>query len=314
MRLKKSIFLGIILISIILIQNCACAVNAFERYNKGCQYQGKGMYKEAIDCYNRAIEQNPGYVEAYLRRGNCYGKLKEFSKAIDDFNKVIELNPRHAMAYNNRGAIYSNLGEDSRAMDDYNKTIKLNPRHKLAYYNRGNVYRILKEYSKAMDDYNKAIELYPGCAMAYKNRATIHWINGSFKNVINDYEEAIKIQPDNKYLQILCYIAKDRVGENEKESLIKFYESHKDGKWPEPVIEMLLGNITPEKCIESASSNNPKTDREQKCEAYFYIGEFYLINNDKAKAKGFFEKCINTGVKNLFEFGLAKVELEKLKE
>jgi len=44
----------------------------------------------------------------------------------------------------------------------------------------------------------------------------------------------------------------------------------------------------------------------------FYIGEWYLMNNDNEKAKEYFEMCITKGQGNQNEIYLAKAELNRL--
>ena len=40
---------------------------------------------------------------SYNERGITYGKIGQYDQTISDFNKAIEINPRFAEAYNNRG-------------------------------------------------------------------------------------------------------------------------------------------------------------------------------------------------------------------
>jgi tetratricopeptide (TPR) repeat protein len=99
----------------------------------------------------------------YSNRGVAYGNLKQYERAIEE-------DPNFAEAYYNRGVAYGNLKQYERAIEDYNKAIELDPNHTSAYYNRGNAYYYLKQYERAIEDYNKTIELDPNHAKAYNNR------------------------------------------------------------------------------------------------------------------------------------------------
>ena len=82
------------------------------------------------------------------------------NKAISDYNKAIELNPRFADAYVIRGLAYAQgKGQFDKAIADYNKAIELNPRYAKAYYNRGLAYFFKKEYDNAWNDINRAQDL-----------------------------------------------------------------------------------------------------------------------------------------------------------
>jgi tetratricopeptide (TPR) repeat protein len=61
----------------------------------------------------------------------------EFGDALADYNKAIELNPRFAEAYNNRGNLKQDEGDTEDAFADYQRAIKLKPDFGVAYYNRG---------------------------------------------------------------------------------------------------------------------------------------------------------------------------------
>ena len=82
-----------------------------------------------------------------------------YEQAINDFNKTIELNPKYAEAYTSRGIYYYASGIPRLAINDFNKTIELNPQNADAYYMRGSTYEMLGNTQQATKDYDKAIEL-----------------------------------------------------------------------------------------------------------------------------------------------------------
>ncbi|XP_057676314.1 tetratricopeptide repeat protein 1 [Corythoichthys intestinalis] len=49
------------------------------------------------DC-SRALELNPDYVKALLRRAELYEQTEQLEKALEDYQKVLERDPRHAAA------------------------------------------------------------------------------------------------------------------------------------------------------------------------------------------------------------------------
>ena len=60
-------------------------------------------YTEAILDYSKAIELNPGYVSAYVNRGNAYFSKKQFDAALNDYTQAIALAPSSPIIYYNRG-------------------------------------------------------------------------------------------------------------------------------------------------------------------------------------------------------------------
>jgi len=49
-----------------------------------------GVYRDAIKDYNKAIELDPKYAEAYYNRGVVKAKLRDRWEAIQDYNKAID--------------------------------------------------------------------------------------------------------------------------------------------------------------------------------------------------------------------------------
>lgn len=74
----------------------------------------------------------------------------------------------------------------------------------------------------------------------------------------------------------------------------------------------LTGQITEVDFLRAAANANSQSNREQHCEAYFYAGAKRLVENDKAGAADFFEKCLGTGVNTFEEYQSAEAELKVL--
>ncbi len=71
-------------------------------FTLGLMSKTQGRYTEAEEFYQRAIQQNPQFTEAFSNLGNVYLAMKQTDLAIASYQKAIDLNP-------NRGAFYYNL-------------------------------------------------------------------------------------------------------------------------------------------------------------------------------------------------------------
>lgn len=125
-------------------------------YFKGVVYARKSQWDQAISDFNKALEINPGFAEAYISRGFAYRGKGQYDQAISDYNKALEINPRHAWVYYNRGLAYAYKGQDDQAISDYNKALEISPRLAVAYNNRAVAYYYKREYDRAWDDVYKA--------------------------------------------------------------------------------------------------------------------------------------------------------------
>jgi tetratricopeptide (TPR) repeat protein len=164
--------------------------------DRGLAYAKLGNHSQAIEDYDRAIEINPKYMEAYLNRGAAYGKLGDNRRAISDYDRAIKINPKCALAYLNRGVAVNELGNHTQAIEDYDRAIEFDPENADAYDNRGAAYAKLGNYSQAISDYNRAIGINPKHAWAYNGRGAAYARLGNKRQATEDYGRAIEINPE----------------------------------------------------------------------------------------------------------------------
>lgn len=119
-------------------------------YNRGVTYHYKDNYQLALMDYNKAIEINHKYADAYNNRGDIYYILGNYQMAIKDFSKVIEIDPDNADAYFNLGNAYNRIGNYKEAVERYTRAIEINPRHEKAYNKLRIAYDNLANYQKAV--------------------------------------------------------------------------------------------------------------------------------------------------------------------
>jgi len=165
--------------------------------NRGITLRKSGKYQHAIESYNKAIELNPQYADAYNNRGFAYYLKGQHDRAIDDLNKAIEIDPGFVLAYINRGNAYDDKGQSDRAIEDFNKAAAINPNSALIYYNRGLSYHRKKQYDKALEDFNKAIILDPNDAETYYSRGLVFDDKQQYNRAIEDYTKASTLDPNH---------------------------------------------------------------------------------------------------------------------
>jgi tetratricopeptide (TPR) repeat protein len=132
---------------------------AEQHYNKGVELREEGLHDQAIEEYDRAIELDSDYADAYVGRGDAYYYLGEYQPAIEDYDQAIELDPDFADAYVGRGDAYYYLGEYQPAIEDYDQAIELDPDYADAYDSRGWAHYYLGLETEAEADFVKACSL-----------------------------------------------------------------------------------------------------------------------------------------------------------
>ena len=99
---------------------------------------------EKMAYVNQIIEKYKDSADGYYYRGEFYIKFEKFYAAIKDFEKALEIDPNYKEAYRGKGVCYSRLGDNDLAIKNYKKALEIDPKYEVAYYNLGVSYSNLK--------------------------------------------------------------------------------------------------------------------------------------------------------------------------
>ena len=61
------------------------------------------QFREAIECYTKAINNDPNNAVYYCNRAAAYTKLNETKNAISDCERAINIDPNYSKAYGRMG-------------------------------------------------------------------------------------------------------------------------------------------------------------------------------------------------------------------
>lgn len=101
---------------------------AVEYCNKGIvllnQFQ---QPEEAIKMFDKAIEIDSRFTEAYANKGAALGKLGRIEEAMTMADKALEINPQYARAYYNKGICLNMLGKQEEARKMLYRAYEIDP-------------------------------------------------------------------------------------------------------------------------------------------------------------------------------------------
>jgi Tfp pilus assembly protein PilF len=183
-------------------------------------------YDEAIECYNKALEINPKYAEAWNNKGNAYFDMNKYDEAIECYNKALEINPKYAEAWYNKGLISFNLQRYEESKEYIIKTIELTeePSVKVgALTLKGAILLKLKDFNNAKKVLEEATSIDPNFADAYYYKARVQMELKEYDDAIRLYK--IAIDKDKNHIEAYngladAYARKDNIDEA-KEQLKK---------------------------------------------------------------------------------------------
>ena len=86
------------------------------------------------------------------------------------------------------------------------------------------------------------------------------------------------------------------------------------GEWPRAGLAMMTGKLSPDEMLKSLEKKQGDEQQMALAEAYFYLGQYYLMAGDRTKAQESFEKTRSLGIINYQEHTAAEFELDLLKK
>src|ERR1700730_18462880 len=199
-------------------------------------------------------------------------------------------------------------GDLGGALADLNEAIKLDPRHAGAFQNRGDVQGAKGEFDAAIADYSEAIRIEPRNIGGYRARGFANFYAAHYRAAGADLARAVADKPADAYPVLWLYLARTRAGEETAAAteLAANARTLKASDWPYAVVELFLGQRTPEATL--AAPVKP----DDRCEAQFYIGEWQLLRADRPAAIDALKSAAHTCPKDFVEATDARAELKRL--
>lgn len=143
-------------------------------------------------CDKNNIAPN-GHLNIYEKQANEKYYQGKYFEAIELFNKALEEDPNNANCYYLRGLSYTLNGRanDDKALADLTKALKMNGDNYIYYY-IGFIHQRQNKLTEALLDYSASLKDYPDNTDAYFMRALCKSSFNDRYGAINDYDEIIK--------------------------------------------------------------------------------------------------------------------------
>jgi lipoprotein NlpI len=277
----------------------------------------------AIADYNRAIEIYPKGASFFSRRGRAKADVGDLDGAIADFTRYIELDPKDADAYLSRALAKYQNGDPDGAMADCTRAIDLKPvpvdaRTSQVHSLLGRLKFDRGDLTGAIADFDQAIKLTPADAVPYVDRGVANYVNNCASPAIQDFQRAAELHfTHSDCPRIFTWLVKaEKAGQRPlaNQELKDYFLTRGTGTndWPFQIGRFLTGELSQSDFLKAAGSTDPKTDKEQHCEAYFYTGIKLSYDGNVTLAKSFFQQCIATDVKRFYEYRMARIKLKTL--
>ncbi|CAN5400712.1 hypothetical protein BH10ACI1_BH10ACI1_11930 [soil metagenome] len=220
-------------------------------YSQGLGILSRDDFARALPYFEKAVDIDQNYAEAWYQAGFCYGMLGRHNDALKASRRAAQLRPDWAETYLNIGASSFALGQYKDAVDAYRQAAKLDESNSDAQYALGLSLGKLNRTDEEILAYKRALAIKPDSPNVFEQLGLAYFKQKRYNESVAVFEQLKNYKPDSKTHNYL--------GES-------YFEA---GKIEESI-----------DAFNNAVNFNPNSER-----ARFNLGRAYLKNGDRISAQ-----------------------------
>jgi tetratricopeptide (TPR) repeat protein len=166
-------------------------------YSQGVAQLSRDDYARALQFFERAVELDPNYPEAWYQAGFCYGVLNRHQDALKASRQAARLRPDWAEAYVNIGASSYALGQYKDAVDAYRQALRVDDSAD-TQYSLGLSLSRLNRTEEEILAYRRALVMKPDHANALEKLGAAYFKLRRWNESAQTYEQLKTYRPDAK--------------------------------------------------------------------------------------------------------------------
>ena len=168
---------------------------AVQLFRDGLSFLSKDDCEKALPYFEKAVESDSNYADAWAQTGFCNEKLGKHAEALDASKRAVNLRPS-AESYFNIGLASFYLKQYKEAAEAYRQSIKLDPYNAAdAQYALGLVYRDWGKADEEVQAYKAAIRLRPDYTVAYERLGSRYLRSKKFTEAVEIFRQLATLKP-----------------------------------------------------------------------------------------------------------------------
>jgi tetratricopeptide (TPR) repeat protein len=237
---------------------------------------------DAVKTARAALDAEPRNITRIIDLGVAQSGARQFREAIATFTRGLEIEPNNAMLLRWRGHRYLSVRDFDRAFADLTRGAGIDSTIYGIWYHLGIVQYLRGNFTDAAASFAKALPIAPDSG---EQQGSVDWL----------------------------WMSLSRAGRHAEAKAM--LDRRADAKPPDgkPVtnaytrrLQLYRGEIGPDAVVTPAD-----TDEVQVATLAYGLGNWYLVRGDKARARAWFERSIQSGGWPGFGFIVSEVELRR---
>ncbi len=191
-------------------------------YTRGLSYLQERNLELASVEFNRSIETDHTYKQAYYGLGIISDYQGKFEDSQKYYKQAIDLDPNFSEAYNALGVVYFKQQKWKEAITSFNKALenKLYTTPHIPLINLGDLYMAQKDYPKAIEAYSESKQ-FANLEFTIQKLGTALFEAGRVNDAIREFQEGVAMAPQNATMRFSLAVAFLKNG-NKKSALSEF--------------------------------------------------------------------------------------------
>jgi tetratricopeptide (TPR) repeat protein len=190
-------------------QNPAC----WMAYNNlGIVLKNRGLYREAVEHYRRALQLRPDYPEAHNNLGIALSALGRPDEAITAYQEALRLRPANPEALGNLANTLTSAGRYPEAVDSLQQALRFDPHSAGLHFSLGATLQATGRLADAVAEYRRALELDPAWPGVRQQLELAQAATQTPERAIATYEQVLRSQPDDIQAHFALAVVLAQVG------------------------------------------------------------------------------------------------------
>ncbi|MHC1757013.1 MAG: tetratricopeptide repeat protein [Methanosarcina sp.] len=178
-------------------------------HEKGLIRGRQGYYRDSVECFRRALEENPAHFKSMNELGITFLKCGKPYEALEAFENAIRSNPNCYEAWINKALVLRGLLEHKESEYCFNKAkeilkaaLDLNENYSVANYNIGLIHYEHQEYKEAIESFEKASRSKDYYEDAEINKGLSLFSLKKYDEAIYVFDQIIHTRKNNKEVKV----------------------------------------------------------------------------------------------------------------
>ncbi len=171
--------------------------SAHEHVRRGVALEEEGRIAEAIAAHERALEMDPGIVQAHANLITLYARSDKGDKAEQHYQAALALNPNLAEIHYNLGAYHAAKGRNAEAAELFRRALAADPNHAEAHNNLALILMTEGELERAEEHLRAAIQNKPDYRQAHFNLGRLLVHQRKLEDAIQEFLKTLTPEDEN---------------------------------------------------------------------------------------------------------------------